>query len=378
MKIAVITTGFSRDENDTSGAAALHNFVKELSLSPGIDVTVFAMYYPFDKREYEYFKAKVFSFAKGNINNKSVKLRIWKKLRKKFSEEHIANKFDIIQSLWLGESGYIASQLSKKHNIPIAAACCGGELAGIKSINYGSQLKLWQRFFVRKTMKQANVIIAGSDFIINKLKQVYGGTFYHKAKKIPFGVDDKTFFPAEHKLNKEGRINLVNIANAVPVKAHDDLFKALSIVKEKFPDITLTCCGADEKNILAPLVKQYGLENNVILKGAVEHSEVPGILQSSDIFVLSSLHESQNVSIAEAAFCGLPVVSTKVGVAEEITPYLAEPGNYIQFALQIMNVISDYENAKINCKTLFQKNRERFTLKGSTEGFLKLYSGILT
>ena len=285
----------------------------------------------------------------------------------------IVKSFDLIQSLWLGESGYIASQISKKHNIPMIAACCGGELAGIKNINYGSQLKFWQKYFVGKTMDQAKVVIAESDFIIGKLKQVYGGSFFHKAVKIPFGVNEKMFFPVTHKINKEGKINLINIANAVPVKAHSDLFKAVSIVKESYPNVKLTCCGGDDKNILAPLVKQYAIGNNVILKGTIDHNKIPGILQNSDVFVLSSLHESQNMSIIEASFCGLPVVSTKVGVAEEITPFLSEPGDYIKLAEQIIKVISDYYKAAEICQALFGINKERFTLKNSTANFINLY-----
>jgi len=378
MRLAVITTGFAKDENDTAGAAALHNFVGELSLSPGMDVAVFAMYYPFDISEYEYYNAKVYSFANRIVHAKQVKLKIWKELKKKFSELQTVKSFDLIQSLWLGESGYMASQISKKHNIPMIAACCGGELAGIKSINYGSQLKFWQKYFVGKTMDRAKVVIAESDFIIGKLKKVYGGRFFHKAVKIPFGVNDKIFFPVTHKINKEGKINLVNIANAVPVKAHKDLFKAVSIVKESYSNVTLTCCGGDDKNILAPLVKQYGIGNNVILKGTIDHNKIPGILQNSDVFVLSSLHESQNISIIEAAFCGLPVVSTKVGAAEEITSYLAEPGNPQQLAEQIINVITNYDKAANEAANNIKKNKEKFSLANSTANFINLYKSLLS
>ena len=31
IRVAIITTGFSKDENDYGGASAFHNFVKELS-----------------------------------------------------------------------------------------------------------------------------------------------------------------------------------------------------------------------------------------------------------------------------------------------------------------------------------------------------------
>jgi len=377
MRIAVITTGFAKDENDLGGAAALHNFIKELSLTFGTDVTVFAMYYPYDKPEYSLFGAKVFSFASGNVNAKPAKMKIWKKLKQKFTEEHKRNNFDLIQALWLGESGHLASQMSKKHDIPMAAACCGGELAAIKSIGYGSQLKRWQKYFVKKTLEQAKFVIAGSDFNINYLKYVYKGKFLSKAKNIPFGVDENMFEYSKHKLKLNMKTTLLNIANVLPVKAHEDLFKAVKIVKEKFPGITLICCGRDENNILQGLTVKYSLEDNVILKGIVEHKNIPEIMRSADIFVLSSLHESQNMSIIEASFCGVPVVSTDVGVAAEITPYLAGPGNYKQLAEMIINVISGYKEAEEKCRALFGKNSKKFTLKNSTGDFINLYKNIL-
>lgn len=377
MRIAVITTGFAKDENDFGGAAALHNFVRGLAETPGMDVTVFAMYYPFDKQEYSLHGGKVFSFASGNVNAKPAKMKIWKNLKHKFTDEHKRNNFDLIQALWLGESGYIASQLSKKHNVPILAVSCGGELAGIKSIGYGSQLKRWQKYFVKKTLAQAKYIIAGSDFNINYLKLVYKGKFLDKAVKIPFGVDENIFKHQQHNLNPDGKVNLLNVANVLPVKAHEDLFKAVKIVKEKFPTVTLICCGNDGKNILPRLSKKYGIESNLIIQGEVSHREMPEIINSADIFVLSSLHESQNMSIIEASFCGLPVVSTDVGTAEDVTTYLAPAGNYMRLAEQILNVLMDYETAKKNCASVFNKNKKTFTLQGSTEGFLKLYEHIL-
>jgi len=134
MRIAWITSGFSKDENDYGGVAAIHNLARELSLNIEIEITVFSFYYPPDKPEYNFYKAKVFSFAQSGKISKPEKIRLWKRCRKKFEEEHKINKFGVIHSIWAGESGYIASRLSKKFNIPFTANICGGELAGILSL----------------------------------------------------------------------------------------------------------------------------------------------------------------------------------------------------------------------------------------------------
>lgn len=381
MRIAIITSGFAKDEKDFGGAAVFNNFVKELSLRKGIEVTVFAFYYPAGRQEYDFYKAKVFSFA-GKSRSKFHKPGIWRRCRRKFEEEHRIKKFDLIHALWCGEPGYIASQLSRQFSIPLAASICGGELAAVKSINYGSQMKFWQRYFVKETFEQASVIVAGSDYIIDKIRVYRSGKYSFKTVKIPFGVDEKFTSPPSSLSFKRGGVdnqslNLISTANAVPVKSHIDLLKAFKIVLQKYPDAKLTCCGNDYEGILSNLVNDFGLTGKVDIKGFVEYENLPSLFSSSGIFVLSSLYESQNMSIIEAAFCGLPVVSTRVGIAPEITPYVSEPGDYEKLADNILYVISNYEKVKAESGDRLPGIQERFSMRKCVDEYLKLYVNLI-
>src|SRR4030095_15086482 len=247
LRVGVITTGFSKDEADYGGASAMHNFIRELSLSNSADVTVFALYYPYDYPLYELFNTKVYTFATQTDPGKAAKLKIWRKCRVKFEKIHDTNKCDIIHSFWSGESGYVASLLSKKLGIPMVTTICGGEAARLARINYGSQLKLWQKYFVRKTFEQAKVIISLSEYISDKMKELYGGRFFKKVKLAPFGTDEKMFYPAKPGQPKG---KLINIAGALPVKSHKDLFTAMKLVHDKFPDYILDCYGRNERGML--------------------------------------------------------------------------------------------------------------------------------
>ena len=60
--------------------------------------------------------------------------------------------------------------------------------------------------------------------------------------------------------------------------------------------------------------KAMGLEQNVKVFKFTDYSNIPYVLHNADVFVLSSIYESQNMSMLEAAFMGLPVVSTDVGL----------------------------------------------------------------
>jgi len=372
MRVAWITTGFSKDENDYGGAAAIHNLARELLLNSEIELTIFSLYYPVDKPEYNYYNAKVFSFAKSGKISKLEKIRLWKRCRKKFEAEHGNKKFDVIHSIWAGESGYIASRLSKKFNIPFIANICGGELAGIINISYGSRLKFWQKIFVNMAFERADKIIAGSDYIIEKIRVYYNKNVQDKVLKIPFGVDEKIFNPASKKQKNRFPV-LITIGSAVGVKAHNVMLRAIEIVKKKYPGVLLVICGRDDKGKLKAMVDKMKLTGNVEIKGFINYEKIPEELNNVDIFVLSSLYESQNMSLIEASFCGLPVVSTKVGIANEITEHLVSPGEADELADKIIYVTDNFERESEKALLKYHELIQKYSLSKSVEKFIELY-----
>jgi glycosyltransferase involved in cell wall biosynthesis len=370
MRIGWITTGFPKNENDFGGAAAILNLAKELSLHNEIELVIFSFYYPVNKPEYYFLTSKVYSFAESESISKIEKLKLWKRCRNRFKEEHSRKPFDLIHSIWSGESGYVASRLSRELNIPFIANICGGELAELPKIHYGSRTKFWQRMFVDTAFERAHKIIAGSNYIIEKIEDYYDDAITSKVVKIPFGVDEKLFFPDKKKSDFPA---LVTIGNVVPVKAYSVLLNAMKIIVQKKSAVKLTVCGRDDKKILPQMVRELGLVDNVEFKGSTNYKNIPVVLNISDIFVLSSLYESQNMSLLEAAFCGLPIVSTNVGIAGEITENTFDPGNAEKLAENIISVIENFKTVSEKSILKIQDLTEKFSLGNSVNKFIELY-----
>jgi len=378
MKVAWIITGFAENERDYNGAPAIHKLAEALSINKVIELDIYTLYYPINKSEYKYFNARVFSFATKNKNTRIDKYIIWKKAEKKFYQENAVKKYDIIHSLWSGESGNIAFRLSKKHKVPFVTSVCGGELAELKEINYGSRLKYWQKKFVDNSFSNASRIITGSVYINNLICKYYGAEIIKKTIDIPLGVDDKLFHPYESTTKYEDRFPvLLNIASAVPVKNHKMLLEAFILVKERFPKAMLVICGYDEKGILKSMLEKMNLCNSVIIKGFVPYELLPEAIIYSDICVLSSFYESQNLSILEAAFCGIPVVSTAVGIAEDITDNITSTNNHNDFAEKIISVAENIENEKIHSREKLDVLKGSFSIKYTADKTFDLYKTII-
>jgi len=377
-KIAWITSGFSAHEKDYGGSASIHNLARVLSQSPEVELTIFSLYYPPRRPEYKFYSAKVHSFARTDMPLRTGKLSIWMRCIRAFSKLHTEKKFDIIHAMWAGEPGFVASFISGRHGLPLIVNICGGELAEIPEINYGSRLKFWQKKFVHRSFKQAARIVGGSNYILGKLEKYYPHAA-EKWVKIPFGVDENLFqskFSSRRHLNKPNGhpgFTIINVASAVPVKSHTTLFKAVGLLKAKFPHLCLKVYGRDDVDKLKMLASCLGVKDCVKIMGFREYEKLPEALSEADVFVLSSLYESQNTSVIEAAMCGLPVVSTNVGIAEEITEHLVEPGDYSGLAREIECVLKNLESEKKTALEKVNRVREKFSLSISVKQYVQLY-----
>lgn len=92
------------------------------------------------------------------------------------------------------------------------------------------------------------------------------------------------------------------------------------------------------------LILKQGLEGRVAVLGA--RDDVPVLLRSVDVFVLSSRWEGMPLAVIEAMMSGLPVVATDVGgVSEAVvdgeTGFLVPPGNSDALAVALDRLLAD-------------------------------------
>ena len=157
----------------------------------------------------------------------------------------------------------------------------------------------------------------------------------HKVRFIPHGAHDVPFLdPAfyKDKFKLSGKKVILTFGLLSPGKGFEDAIKALKFVVEKYNDVMLILLGATHPNVkkefgesyrnsLENLVKNSGLENNVMfINRFVETKELLEYIQMSDIYVSPYKNKEQAVSgtLTYALACGKAIVSTPYWYAEEI------------------------------------------------------------
>jgi glycosyltransferase involved in cell wall biosynthesis len=119
------------------------------------------------------------------------------------------------------------------------------------------------------------------------------------------GIDINIFKPKKKVKNNTFRI--ISIGALMWRKGF--LFQLLLMQKLKQSSIELFCVGEGEDYFkLQYQIYKLGLANNVFLVGQKKENEIVELLQSSDVYISTSIAEGLSNSVMEAASCGVPAI----------------------------------------------------------------------
>ncbi len=154
------------------------------------------------------------------------------------------------------------------------------------------------------------------DFLVNagvkKEKLIYIPAFY---------IDLEVFKPIiNYQLPVTKQYDLVFAARLEKNKGIFNLIEAIKIAKQKKPDISLLIIGhGSQLEKLKLLITNYQLQDNVTFSGWLEGPrDVALAYNRARCFVNPSYNEGGPRVVLEAMACGLPVISTPVGLMVDI------------------------------------------------------------
>jgi glycosyltransferase involved in cell wall biosynthesis len=134
-----------------------------------------------------------------------------------------------------------------------------------------------------------------------------------------------------------------------PEKGLATLLQAVSLLKAKYPHVTLKIVGTTDRKTKAKAdrrIRELNLSGNVEFPGWLEWRQIADELSTAWAMVVPSTYEPFGCTTVEAMAAGQAVVGSRTGgIAENIVDgecgLLFEPGNAEQLAEQLDQLFSD-------------------------------------
>jgi 1,2-diacylglycerol 3-alpha-glucosyltransferase len=248
---------------------------------------------------------------------------------------------------------------------------------------------LLARFLTKWYANLAQAIITPS-FKIKRLLLEYGVKKKKPIYVLPTGVDVKIFKKdkkAGLKLRRRLGLSqkdqiLIFVGRMGREKNPEFLLKAFKEILRRKKVYLLMIGDGPFLDGLKKLAKNLGIEKNVIFTGVIPHQKIPAYYQASDLFVFSSLTETQGIVILEALASGLPVVALKDDVFKEIiidnkNGFLIKGNSLKSFTQKILKILEKpklYQRLSAGALKISQN----FSQENQAKKLIKIYQNLLS
>jgi glycosyltransferase involved in cell wall biosynthesis len=290
---------------------------------------------------------------------------------------HGAARFDVIQSVWSGSCSLVAVTAGRLLRVPTVVHVAGGELVAMREIGYGGALSLRGRLRERLTLRAATAVSAASAPTI-ALMAAWGV----RAQRVPLGVD-RISWPARAPARRDPArpARLLHVASLNRVKDQSTLLRALTAVARSGVAFQLDVVGEDTLGgQVQRLARDLNLSDVVSFRGFLPQRLLRPLVESADVLLISSRHETGPVVVLEAAMAGVPTVGTAVGHIAEWAPEAAiavPPADSAALAAALVALLQDEEQRlriarRAQCRALLEDADH------TARAFTKLYTSLTT
>ena len=219
-------------------------------------------------------------------------------------------KPDLIHAHYTADYGILSSLSGFK---PLIITAWGSDILVVPKTS-----KVY-RSIICHALKKANLITCDAHHLADAMMEM--GISSEHIKIINFGVDIKLFKAAEmdqmilKKYHLTNEYIVISLRSLEPIYNVESLLKAVPFVLDSVPNCKFMIAGTgSEERFLKALAISLGVTDSVLFVGYLQQNELPNYLNSSCIYVSTSLSDGGiAASTAEAMACGLPVVVTDFG-----------------------------------------------------------------
>lgn len=212
------------------------------------------------------------------------------------------------------------------------------ELAALKTLFYLSA-------------KSSNAIITDSKSSKDDIVRIFKAP-EEKVRVVYAACDSEAFVPAgarREDLKKYGieKKYILYVAARRKYKNIDGLVRAYKILKQRHRVehmLVITGLGGRADEVLSGLVKELGLERDVLFSGFIPDEELPLLYSGADVFVYPSFFEGFGLPVLEAMACGVPVAASNATSVPEVVGdagLLFNPNDTEDIANSVYRLLTD-------------------------------------
>lgn len=256
----------------------------------------------------------------------------------------VANfKPDVLHVQCFGPNGVYALALALRFRLPLVVSSHGETMAD----DHGAfDTSVVLRTTLRWSLAHAVRVTAPSQLVLDDLRARFG--LRTPGDVVPNGVE-----PSFAKRNAatprtlpiaEGP-TVFAVGRVEWVKGFDLLVRALPLVEPRTTRLVIVGAGGQLDDLRA-LAIDLGVDDRVLLTGALPRTSVIASLPEADVVAVPSRKESFGIVVLEAWQAGVPLVATMHGgpgtlVTDGSDGLLADPENAQSFAAAISRVLGD-------------------------------------
>ena len=291
--------------------------------------------------------------------------------------DHLKKPFDLVHAHCTFPTGFSAIVLQKLFRIPTLLSLDGGEEVSFPEMKFGDAHHSKRTMINKWIIKNANVVTTLTTFqrdgIYRNLK------IKREIQVIPRGVDTNKFlFRRNNNLNTP--IIFLSVGYFSPIKDPETLIKAFFIIQKQV-NSKLIHVGKDYMNgLVQRMVDELGISNKVQFIEPVDHNCIHEYYRKSDVFLHTSVYESQALVVAEAMAAGALVCGTNVGLMNDLsgecclTVPIKEPEALASVVLELLNNYEKMDKLRLDAYRWTENN----SLENCTNRFRDIYAQLLT
>lgn len=193
---------------------------------------------------------------------------------------------------------------------------------------------------------------------------------------IPWGFDEKRFFPGERVFTGEDPLRIVAIGQ---FRRYKGMAVAVRSVLDQ-PNLTLSLVG--DGPILASVLDQIPVRSdNIRYLGRVSDAELPGVIRQHDVILLPSRTRAEafGIVLLEGMASGcVPVASRLPGVREVVgdVGLTSVPGNEVSLRKALLGLASDPQDVEVRRKSAIAR-AEGFSWSRTVDDYESLFRRLI-